>query len=248
MKYLRAAVKMILFVSSTIGLYSIWLVGSFFIPNKLFWRQIAFQTWSRAFAKIANMKIETIGDVPRPPFFLVSNHLSYTDIPAIRCVADGVFVAKGEIEDWFLGGRIVRDMGIVFIDRNNRRDIPRAGEQITERLENGEGVIIFPEGTSTIGAEVLPFNSSFLEFAARTDFPVSYASISYRTPNASPNASDVVCWWEDISFFEHLWRLFQINEFTAVISFGEETLQNPNRKELARELREKVSEKFIPVL
>lgn len=239
---------MILFVGSTVGLYTVWLIGSVFIPNRLFWRQIAFRTWSRAFAKIANMKIEIIGEVPRPPFFLVTNHLSYTDIPAIRCVADGVFVAKGEIEEWFLGGRIVRDMGIIFIDRSNRRDIPRAGKQILDRLENGEGVIIFPEGTSTIGAEVLPFNSSFLEFAARTNFPVSYASISYKTPTNSPKASDVVCWWEDISFFEHLWRLFQTKEFTAIINFGEETLQNPNRKELARELRKKVSEKFIPVL
>ena len=248
MKYIRAAVKMFLFIGSTFGLYAIWLIGWVFIPNKLFWRQIIFQTWSKAFAKIANMKIEIIGEIPRPPFFLVTNHLSYTDIPAIRAVVDGVFVAKGDIEKWFLGGRIVRDMGTVFIDRNNRRDIPRAGEEILERLENGEGVIIFPEGTSTNGAEVLPFNSSFLEFAARTDFPVSYASISYRTPTGSPKASDVVCWWEDISFIEHLWRLFQIREFTAIINFGEETLQNPNRKELAKELRKKVSEKFIPVL
>lgn len=248
MKYIRASIKLFLFFGSTLGLYSIWLVGSLLIPNKLFWRQIIFQNWSRLFAKLANMKIETIGKVPRPPFFLVTNHLSYTDIPAIRCVADGVFVAKGDIEKWFLGGRIVRDMGTIFIDRSNRRDIPRAGEEIIKRLEDGEGVIIFPEGTSTIGAEVLPFNSSFLEFAARTDFPVSYASISYKTPKNSPKASDVVCWWEDISFFEHLWRLFQTKEFTAIINFGGETLQNPNRKELARELREKVSEKFVPVL
>ena len=42
----------------------------------------------------------------------------------------------------------------------------------TMRLDEGEGVMIFPEGTSTKGEEVLPFNSSFMEFAARTDLPV----------------------------------------------------------------------------
>jgi 1-acyl-sn-glycerol-3-phosphate acyltransferase len=99
---------------------------------------------------------------------------------------DGVFVAKAEVRDWFLAGRIVRDMGVVFIDRKNRRDIPRAGEEIIKRLNDGEGVIVFPEGTSTKGEDILPFNSSFLEFASKTDLPVSYASISYRTQPGDP--------------------------------------------------------------
>ena len=80
---------------------------------------------------------------------------------------------------------MVRDMGNIFIDRRNRRDIPRAGEEIIQKLSEGEGVIVFPEGTSTKGEDILPFNSSFFEFAARTDLPVSYVSISYRTPEAA---------------------------------------------------------------
>jgi len=248
MKYIRAAIRYAAFVVATLGLYSIWFIAAFFIPNKQFWRQIIFQTWARAFAKIAGMKIEIIGKLPQTPFFLVSNHLSYVDIPALRAVINGIFVAKGEIEGWFLAGRIVRDMGAIFINRQNRRDIPRAGRKIIERLDEGEGVIVFPEGTSTKGENVLSFNSSFLEFAAQTDLPVSYASISYQTPDNELKASDAVCWWEDISFGAHLWRLFQVREFKAIISFGEEPIQSSNRKELAHLLREKVSENFIPVL
>ena len=139
-------------------------------------------------------------------------------------------------------------MGTIFIDRTNRRDIPRAGEQIIERLDAGEGVVVFPEGTSTKGETVLPFNSSFLEFAARAQIPVSYAAISYRTPPGELPASLAACWWEDISFFAHLWRLFKVREYTAVINFGEEPVVNPDRKVLANELRRRVAEKFIPVL
>lgn len=248
MKYIRAAFRFIAFVASTLGLYSLWWIGSFFVPNKIYWRQLAFYNWAKAFVRISRMKIETIGKPPRPPYFLVSNHLSYTDIPAFRAVLDGVFVAKGEIESWFMAGKIVSDMGTVFINRQNRRDIPRAGAEIIERLDQGEGVIVFPEGTSTKGEEVLPFNSSFLEFAAKRNLPVSYASISYKTPPGEPEAGNVVCWWEDISFGEHLWRLFQLKKFTAVITFGDEPINNENRKVLAHELREKVKEKFIPVI
>ena len=248
MRYLRAIFRFILFVSVTLGLYAIWLIGAIFIPNKQFWRQTAFRTWALAFVKISNMKIQVVGTPPTPPFFLVSNHLSYTDIPALCAVTKGVFVAKGEIENWFLAGRIVRDMGTIFINRQNRRDIPRAGAEIIRRLENGEGVIVFPEGTSTKGETVLPFNSSFLEFAARTNLPVSYASITYRTAPAEMPASIAVSWWEDISFAEHLWRLFQVSEVQAVINFGTANVQSNDRKKLARELWEKVSERFAPVL
>jgi 1-acyl-sn-glycerol-3-phosphate acyltransferase len=150
------------------------------------------------------MKIEVIGTPPKPPFFLVCNHLSYTDMAALRVAANGVFVAKSEINTWFLAGRIVRDLGMIFIDRENRRDIPRAGVEIMKRIESGEGVIVFPEGTSTKGDEVLPFNSSFLEFAARCDIPVSYAAISYRTPADEPPASLIACWWDDPSTYDPL--------------------------------------------
>ena len=248
MRTLLAAIRMMLFVVSTLGLYSFWFVLNWVVPNKIYWRQVIFAAWTKSFVWISNMKIDVIGPLPKPPFFLVTNHLSYTDMAAIRAIVPGVFVAKAEIEDWFLAGRIVRDMGTIFIDRSNRRDIPRAGELIMERLDAGEGVIVFPEGTSTKGEEVLPFNSSFLEFAARRDLPVSYASVGYRTPPGELPASLAACWWEDISFFAHLWRLLHVTEYTAVIKFGPQPVVNKDRKVLAAELNRKVSDLFEPVI
>jgi 1-acyl-sn-glycerol-3-phosphate acyltransferase len=229
-------------------MYVSWLIGSIFVPNKQYWRQLAFTYWAGSFVKISGMSIEVIGTPPKPPFFLVVNHLGYVDIAAIRTVVTGIFVAKAEIDGWFIAGRLVRDMGNIFIDRKNRRDIPRAGREILERLDQGEGVIIFPEGTSTKGEDVLPFNSSFLEFAASTGLPISYASISYRTPAGGPTPSEIICWWDDTTFLHHMFRLFSLKKYVAVVTFGEEPVIGPDRKKLATTLHDRVKESFIPVL
>ena len=248
MKNLRAAFRYFSFVIATLGIYGVWFITASFVPNKILWRQMTLQAWARAFVRISKMKIEVVGTPPTAPFFLVCNHLSYTDVPALRAIVNGVFVAKSEVGEWFLAGRICRDMGTIFINRNNRRDIPRAGAEIIKRFEQGEGVVVFPEGTSTIGETVLPFNSSFFEFAAKANLPISYASISYSTPSNNPKATETVSWWDEKTFGEHLWYLFQAREFTATIKFGDEPIQNENRKELARILHEKVLENFVPVL
>lgn len=248
MDYLRSAIKFLLFFAVSIVIYCLWLTGSLVIPNEQYWRQIVFRNWARYFVWLSGMKIELIGEKPRPPFFLVSNHLSYADIPLLRAVLDCVFVAKGEIKDWFLAGRMVSDMANIFVNRTNRRDIPRAGSEIIKALERGEGVVVFPEGTSSKGEHVLPFNSSFFEFAAKSDLPVHYASISYRIDDKTQNASDYVCWWDETPFVTHILRLFRLNSYTAIISFGCEPVVKPDRKLIARELWEKVNEKFIPVI
>ena len=247
MKYIRATIKMFVFFAMSFALYFVWFIGSLIIPNKTYWRQLIFQRWAKWFVKLSQMEIEILGEVPNPPFFLVSNHLSYTDIPLLRSVIESVFVAKGDIEKWVFAGKMVRNMGNVFINRKNRRDIPVAGAKILDKLNQGEGVIIFPEGTSSKGEEVLPFNSSFFEFAAQTDLPIHYASITYQTSGNEPAASEAICWWDDTTFIEHLWRFFQLRRSKAIISFGCETVVKPNRKELAKELWNRVSEKFIPI-
>ena len=194
------------------------------------------------------MKTEVRGKLSESPFFLVSNHLSYMDVPAFRHILTASFIAKSEVADWFFVGKFVGGMGTVFVNRNNRRNILSSGEKVVEKIESGESLIFFPEGTSSGGKTVLPFKSSFLEFAAIRNLPVHYASISYRIPNGEANAGDAVCWWGDAEFVSHFWRLCGIKTFTAIINFGEKPVRNSNRKELTKELHEKISEIFEPVL
>ena len=248
MRQIRAAFRFVLLLIATFGSYAIWLILTPFIPNKTFWRQLIFEWWSRAFVRIAGCDIEIIGTPPRPPFFLVANHVGYFDIPVVRTAAKGVYVAKHDIGEWLFLGRMIRNMGTIYVNRSRKRDIPRAGEEVIERLSTGEGVIVFPEGTSSKGDTVLPFNSSFLAFAAQSDVPVSYVSISYRTPDGEPPPSESICWWDDTPFLEHIFRMLSLPRFTAILRFGDQPVVNPDRKQLADELRSRVSRQFVPMI
>lgn len=209
-------------------------------------RRVA-RVWARGVGGILALRIEVRGTPPAPPFLLVSNHLSYVDIVTLMATTPGVFVAKSEVARWPFLGLLARVANTVFVDRGSRKDVVRVNAHIERVLRRGEGLIMFPEGTSSRGAEVLPFRSSLLEPAARSGLPVSCASISYATPVGAPPAEWSVCWWGDMTFGKHFYELLRLPGIQGSVVFGQERLSGSDRHALARDLQRAVSDGFRPV-
>ena len=248
MHFLSAIIKALAFSLATIGFYLLWLVVAPFacLFAQRQWRDFIFRNWARTIVILLGIKIRTNAIVPATPFFLVSNHLSYLDIVVLASQIDCVFIAKREVKDWPVFGWLSRSMNTIFIDRTRAADIPRVNALIAETLQSGQNIVVFPEGTSTAGANVLPFKPSLLEPAARGNFPVAYASIQYRTPPDETPAHLSVCWWSTMTLLPHLWGVFCLPAIEATLTFGAETLQGTDRKELAKRLHEAVSNIFTP--
>jgi len=244
----RATVRLIAFSSITMGVYLCWLIGLPFTSNRTCWRHFIFRTLARTIARIVGMQIEVRGTVPSTPFFLVSNHLSYVDIVLFASQVDCVFIAKSDVRNWPLIGLIAESMDTIFINRESRCDLISANAHIEDTLRRGESVILFAEGTSTRGKTVLPFKPSLLDVAARMGIPVSFASVTYRTPDGEIPADLSVCWWGDMTFASHFFNLLKLPEFHARLTFGSEPIQDTNRKQLARALHQSITNQFIPVV
>ena len=247
MKHPRGFLKLCLLIGGTLLLYSLWVLGCLFVGSRNSWRRFIYSSWAGFFKGLLGVRITVVGEVPKPPYFLVANHMGYADIPVLRSVLEGVFVAKHEISQWPVVGRIISDMGNIFINRQSRTDIPRAGEEILAALDIGEGIIVFPEGTSSDGAEILQFNSSFLEFAARRELPIYYASISYSIPDESKSPRTLVAWADTTPLREHVSRLFELGGFDATVTFGEAPLSHSDRKQLAKLLHTAITATFVPL-
>ena len=252
MKQFRMMIKVVAVALVTVGLYLFWLMGwlvVFFFPDAQHrWRNWIFRCWAKGVAAVTRLRITVEGKPPQAPFFLVANHLSYADIIALAAHLDCVFVAKSDVRDWFLIGFLCRSMEIIFVDRSKRHDLPRVIRLIEQAWRKKQGVIVFPEGTSSKGDQILPFKPSLLEPAVKAGLPVSYATLSYETPADEPPAYLSVCWWGDMEFAPHVKEFLKLREVSARIRFGSETFLEADRKVLAQKLRDAIEEQFSPLV
>ena len=250
MRTIQAITKAIAFSIATCGFYALWLLGfpfvCLFAKSKRLWRNFIFRNWAKTIVVLLGIKITTNPIVPTTPLFLVSNHLSYLDVVVFAAQLDCVFVAKKEVSRWPLLGLMCRSMNTIFIDRTRSQDIPRVNALINKTLQSGQNIVLFPEGTSSSGATVLPFKPSLLEPAAKGGFPVAYATISYRTPPDEVPAYRSICWWGEMAFLPHLLGLFRLSRIEATLLFGAEMVQESDRKLLAQKLHDAVQSIFIP--
>ncbi|MBD3615713.1 MAG: 1-acyl-sn-glycerol-3-phosphate acyltransferase [Gracilimonas sp.] len=251
MKFLRATIKLISFLLVTLFLYSLImasLIGAIIGVNYEKIRGYLLRFWGRCICKIIGIKLEVKGKIPNPPFLLVSNHLSYIDVFVLFSQLRCLFVAKSDVKTWPLMGFIIRTCGILFIDRNRKRDITRVNKLISKNINENQGIILFPEGTTSPGMEVLPFRTPLLEYPATEDLSVSYVAISYESKKKEQPAYESICWWDDASFFSHFMNVLKMKGFKAKLHFGETPVKENDRKLLAEKLHSAVKNNFKPVV
>ncbi|WFB37195.1 1-acyl-sn-glycerol-3-phosphate acyltransferase [Kiritimatiellota bacterium B12222] len=235
---LRRVVRLIGTIVFSLCIYVVaWVIKLFTLGNSdAYFRWICrgARVWGYGMAWIWGMRIRVSGPRPKAPFFLVSNHISYTDIILVCAVCPAWFISKSEVAKWPGVGPFTRVGPTIYIDRELRRDVKRMNHLIAHLVVDGAAVGFFPEGTTTDGEEVLPFKPSLFQPTIEMKLPVSTAAIAYETRKGMPAASKVVAWFGEMSFMPHVIHLLGQPGFTAHIRFGEQTLVSGDRKELAR--------------
>lgn len=175
------------------------------------------------------------------PTFFACNHVSYVDIPVIGSIVRGSFVAKSEIAGWPVIGFLSRLQRTIFVQRRARY---AAGQRdaLSDRMQAGDGIILFPEGTSGGGNGVLPFKSALFAAAEVVvkgrPVLVQPVSISYPKLDGIPLGRafrHLICWVGDEDLVPHAWRLMGLGHIEAVVQFHEPVRLSDfeSRKELA---------------
>lgn len=170
----------------------------------------------------------------------MGNHISYLDILVIGSVIRHSFVAKSEIEGWPLFGFLAKLQQTAYVVRKSTEAKRQAGELQT-RLERGDSLIIFPEGTSTDATTVMPFKSSLFSLAYTIPDlhiqPISLKIISVdgKTPDTQ-DIRDQYAWHGDMDLEPHIWQFAKGHGATIALTFHDPIPANAydNRKTLAK--------------
>ncbi len=249
MATLRAALRLTAIALSILILIACWLLR---IPARLLGERMAvrlrerqMRAWARATLAIMGVRVVREGAPPPRPCLLVSNHLSYLDVLVLWSQTPCSFLAKAEVARWPVLGLLTRCAGTLYVDRALRTDVARTLNSLRARLELGEGLVIFPEGTSSPGAAILPFRSSLFEAGAALG-QVWPAAISYDTGLPARPAHLCVAWWGDMQFPGHFWNLLKLPRLHARVRFGEQPVRGADRKVLAAESHAAMLGLFTP--
>lgn len=172
----------------------------------------------------------------------IGNHVSWLDIYAVQSVTAARFVAKSELAAWPVLGRLMRNAGTVFIERAKRADTLRINQTVSQHLEAGEVIAIFPEGTTSDGRDVLKFHGNLLQ--AAIDAGAEIVPFCLRYMDADGHYTDAPAYHGDMSFWQSIKLVLRERRLHVDLSFFHPLAQDGrSRRELAHAAESMIRER-----
>ena len=209
------------------------------------------QWYHKRCLRLLGLRIESHGTPStRHPTLYVVNHCSYLDITILGALLPASFVAKAEVANWPFFGILAKLQRTVFIARD-RRHAATQRDEMQKRLEVGDDLILFPEGTSGDGNRVLPFKSALFSVAEREvdgqPLTIQAVSLAYSKLDGLPMGRYLrpfFAWYGDMDLMPHIWNALSLGTATVEVTFHEPVTVADfgTRKALAAYCQDRVSQ------
>ncbi|MDP3858516.1 MAG: lysophospholipid acyltransferase family protein [Stagnimonas sp.] len=184
-----------------------------------FTRRIDADDWARRWLKrlmrILGIRFSIHGSPVEGGQMIVCNHVSWLDIPLVGAALCNRFVAKSEIQHWPVAGALANCIGTFYIRRGPGGSRPLL-EKLRPHLHGGGSVVIFPEGTTTAGREVLPFHPRLFQAALDAGCPVQPVALRY---GRAADGRDLAPFIGDDDLVSHIVRLLKAPGLSAELHY-----------------------------
>ena len=250
--WIRIVLTVGLVVLISIILFPIHLL---FLWLKLPWRNRLPRYWHKVALWAIGVRVHVHGERElRRPLMVAANHSSWLDILVLASVIDATFVAKSEVRDWPIFGVLARLQRSIFIKREERRQTREQADEMASRLNAGETVVLFPEGTTTAGNRLGEIKSSLFaaassaaHFAPEGVVHVQPVAVAYTRIHGMPMGHyhrPVVAWPGDVPLLPHLLGILKTGAFDVDVRFGDtvEVMVGTSRKYVSNFVKEQLRE------
>ncbi|MDT0574780.1 lysophospholipid acyltransferase family protein [Croceicoccus sp. F390] len=113
-------------------------------------------------ARIAGVRIHTLGQPATGRRIILANHMSWIDIPVLARTCGAAFVAHEGLAAHPLLKILCEMNDTVFIARSRRSSVTQQIRQLRDAMRATETLVLFPEGTTGDGTAFLPLKSALL--------------------------------------------------------------------------------------
>jgi len=177
---------------------------------------------------LAGIRITWHGKGPKDPHVIMGNHRSYVDAVVVPVSFPIVFVARYETKSWPIIGWGASVLGTIWVKRDKKESRRATREAVKDRLSNGYGVAIFPEGTTHKGPDLLPYHKGIFYTCAENGFPIVPTAIEYENSD--------IAWVDKEMFIPHALTHFGARKINVHVSFGP-SMSNDDAEQLREDAR-----------
>lgn len=208
--------------------------------------------WHRMACALVGIRVREVG-IPAAgrPLLIAANHVSWIDITVLGGRMPLSFVAKSEVAGWPVFGLFAKLQRSVFVDRQRRSATGRTAQELGTRLAAGDAMVLFAEGTSSSGNEVLAFRSALIGAARHAvagegdDVWIQPLALAYTHLHGLPMGRQFrnhVAWYGDMEMVPHFMNVVRQGGIDVTVVWGEPLRVSPgeDRKALALRLERSV--------
>jgi lyso-ornithine lipid O-acyltransferase len=173
---------------------------------------------------ILNIKVTVAGDegqMERGGYVIIANHVSYVDGIVLGSIFPILFVSKREVKRWPIVGQWNILCGTIFINRQRKEEVGSLVDEMTRKLKQETNILLFPEGTSTNGEKLLPFQTVPLAAPLRSRSIIVPATIAYKNIDDAPVTAanrDLIYWYGDMDFVSHFWKVLALRNVEVLVT------------------------------
>jgi 1-acyl-sn-glycerol-3-phosphate acyltransferase len=207
------------------------LVGVAVLPGRA--RDRWLRACYRAVLRCSGVRLRVAGELGGGGELLAVNHLSWIEVLAVGTVRPLRMVAKREMGDWPVVGRIARRSGALFVDRAGLRGLRATVAATADALRDGADVAVFPEGTTWCGVAAGPFRRAVFQAAIDSGAPVRPVAVVLRLPSGEP--ATAAAFIGEQTLWDSLLRVLRLPGVVCELTILPPLPRPADRRELARQ-------------
>lgn len=252
MNKLRIALALLMIAAGSAVLVPLQMLS---MKTGLYRETFILRLWHRLILKALGIRVRAVGTLSdKRPLLVAANHVSWTDIMAIGAVADVSFIAKAELAGWPVVGWLSKLQRTVFVARERKRESGQQASEIAERLSGGSAMVLFAEGSTGDGNQLMPFKSTLFG-AAKLALDESSVETVYIQPLAiaytrlhgmamGRRQRGIASWIGDMDLWPHIKILLAEGAIDVELHFGEPIAfsAESRRKEASQAMESQVRE------